>query len=72
MIVLRIKAIAADRGINLTTLADQVGINFSHFSRITHNKRKTISYDLLEKLCFALNCTPGELIEYRPDVKAGK
>lgn len=72
MIVLRIKAMAADRGMNLSDLAAKVDITRSQFSRITHNRMKTINVDLLEKLCIALTCTPGDLIEYRSDTKAGE
>jgi len=72
MIVLRIKAIAADRGMNLSDLADKVDMKRTQFSRITQNKQKTISYELLEKLCVVLDCTPGQLIEFRRDGQAGE
>ncbi|MBJ6722407.1 helix-turn-helix domain-containing protein [Bacillus sp. PR5] len=67
--VLRIKAIAADRGILLSDLAKTVGLSINHFSMVTRNRRKTVRLELIGKLCAALDCTPNELIDIRADTE---
>ncbi len=63
--VFRIKAIAADRGILLSVLAEKVGLSPAYFSLLTQNRRKTVRIEVIGKLCTVLNCTPNDLIDIR-------
>nr|WP_278422943.1 helix-turn-helix domain-containing protein [Brucella anthropi]DAM62817.1 MAG TPA: putative transcriptional regulator [Caudoviricetes sp.] len=72
MIVLKIKPLAADRGIELGALAVQAGWTPAQFSRITHGRTRTINLKLLDRLCAILDCTPGDLIKFVPDDQAGE
>lgn len=46
----------------------QNGFTYHKIYRITGNKRlRTISLDVLEKLCLTLNCTPNDLMDWTPD-----
>lgn len=71
MIVLKIKAVAADRGVDLGELATAAGLTPAQFSRVTHGRTKTIRLELLDRLCATLKCSPGDLIKFQPDEQAG-
>ena len=48
-------------------VAKLTGINRKTLYNIFHAKSKSISFDTLNKLCFALDCTPNDLFRYIPD-----
>jgi putative transcriptional regulator len=52
------------RGISLTELSDKVGITLANLSILKNNKAKALRFSTLEKLCRALDCQPGDLLEY--------
>ena len=52
-----------DRG----EVAKITGINRKTLYNIYHDKSKSISFDILNKLCYALDCTPNDLFRYYPD-----
>lgn len=66
MIRIRLKAVSADRGMMQKDLAALTGIRQPTLSAMNNNAAKHIPIDVLDKLCKALNCTPGELLEYVP------
>ncbi|RRF93476.1 MAG: transcriptional regulator [Coriobacteriaceae bacterium] len=57
------------RKMSVTELADRVGITVANMSVLKCGKAKAIKVSTLEKLCSALGCQPGDLLEYRPDDK---
>ncbi|MCC6106473.1 MAG: helix-turn-helix transcriptional regulator [Atopobium sp.] len=59
----------AKRKMSVTELADRVGITVANMSVLKCGKAKAIKVSTLEKLCSALGCQPGDLLEYRPDDK---
>ncbi|MCH4081972.1 MAG: helix-turn-helix transcriptional regulator [Atopobiaceae bacterium] len=59
----------AKRKMSVTELADRVGITVANMSVLKCGKAKAIKVSTLEKLCSALDCQPGDLLEYRPDDK---
>ncbi|MCH3925425.1 MAG: helix-turn-helix transcriptional regulator [Atopobiaceae bacterium] len=59
----------AKRKMSVTELADRVGITIANMSVLKCGKAKAIKVSTLEKLCSALDCQPGDLLEYRPDDK---
>lgn len=67
MIRIRLKAVSADRGMMQKELAALTGIRQPTLSAMNNNASKHIPIDVLDKLCKALNCTPGELLEYVPN-----
>jgi putative transcriptional regulator len=68
-IVFNIDVMLAKRKMSVTELADRVGITVANMSVLKCGKAKTIKVSTLEKLCSALGCQPGDLLEYRPDDK---
>ena len=52
---------------NVTELAEKVGITMSNISILKNGKARAIRLSTLEALCKALQCQPGDLLEYSPD-----
>ena len=67
MIVLRLDRMMADRKISLGELAEKVGITNVNLSKIKTGKISAIRFSTLEAICKALDCQPGDLLEYRKD-----
>ena len=59
----------ARRKMGLTELSDQVGITLANLSILKNNRAKAIRFSTLEAICKALDCQPGDIIEYVPDKK---
>lgn len=55
----------AKRKMSLTELADKVGITMANLSVLKNGKAKAIRFSTLEAICKALDCQPGEILEYR-------
>jgi len=51
----------------LKDLAQATGLAVNNLSILKTNKARAIRFSTLNQLCKALNCTPGDLIEYVPD-----
>ena len=68
-IVFNIDVMLAKRKMSITELAERVGITVANMSVLKCGKAKAIKVSTLEKLCSALGCQPGDLLEYRPDDK---
>ena len=52
------------RRMTLTDLAERVGITLANLSILKTGKAKAIRFSTLEAICVALDCQPGELLEY--------
>lgn len=61
---LNLEQVMAERGINLTELADRIGITLANLSILKTNKARAIRFTTLEALCRELKCQPGDLIEF--------
>ena len=57
----------AKRKISSGELAERVGITQANLSILKTNKARAIRFSTLEKLCEALECQPGDILEYRSD-----
>ena len=68
-IILRLDRVMADRKISLNDLAAKVGIANVNLSKIKTGKISAIRFSTLEAICEALDCQPGDLLEYRSDVQ---
>jgi putative transcriptional regulator len=64
-IVFNIDVMLAKRKMSVTELADRVGITLANMSVLKNGKAKAIRISTLAKLCEALDCQPGDLLEYR-------
>ena len=70
MIVFNIDVMLARRKMSLTELSERVGITMANLSILKTGKAKAVRVETLNKLCDALDCQPGDLLEYRPDEEA--
>ncbi len=66
-IILRLDRVMADRKMSLNALAEKVGIANVNLSKIKTGKISAIRFSTLEAICAALDCQPGDILEYRKD-----
>jgi putative transcriptional regulator len=66
-IIITIDVMLAKRKMSVTELAEKVGITMSNISVLKNGKARAIRLSTLEALCKALQCQPGDLLEYSPD-----
>ena len=64
-IIFNIDVMLARRKMSLTELSEKVGITMANMSILKTGKAKALKVSTLAKLCAALNCQPGDLLEYR-------
>ena len=65
--VVNLDVMLAKRKVRSRDLAEQVGITEQNISLLKSGKVKGVRFDTLEKICAALDCQPGDILEYRPD-----
>ena len=66
-ITIRLDRMMADRKMSLNELADKVGLSNVNLSNPKTGKMKGIRFETLNSICKALNCQPGDLLEYTED-----
>ncbi len=64
-IIVNIDVMLAKRKMSVTELSERIGITIANVSILKNGKAKAIKFSTLAKLCKALNCQPGDLLEYR-------
>ncbi|MBR6380758.1 MAG: helix-turn-helix transcriptional regulator [Lachnospiraceae bacterium] len=64
-IIFNIDVMLAKRKMSVTELAEKVGITITNMSVLKTGKAKAIKVSTLARLCEALECQPGDLLEYR-------
>lgn len=64
MIIINVDVMLAKRKMSVTELTELVGLTMANVSQIKNGKVKAIKLSTLEKLCAALNCQPGDILEY--------
>lgn len=67
MIVFHIDVMLAKRKMSLTELSERVGITMANLSILKTGKAKAVRLETLDRLCAALDCQPGDLMEFLPD-----
>ena len=67
MIIFNIDIMLARRKMSLTELSEKVGITMANLSILKTGKARAVRVDTLNKLCAALQCQPGDLLEFRED-----
>jgi putative transcriptional regulator len=60
----------AKRKMSVTELTEKVGITMANLSILKNEKAKAIRFSTLEAICKALDCQPGDILEYRNDEAA--
>ena len=67
MIIVRLDRVLADRKMPLGKLADEIGVSIVNLSNLKTGKVKAT----LDAICKALDCQPGDILEYAPEDTAG-
>jgi putative transcriptional regulator len=65
-IVVNLDVMLARRKMRSKDLAETIGITEANLSLLKSGRVKGVRFSTLEKICAALDCQPGELLEYRP------
>jgi putative transcriptional regulator len=66
-IIINIDVMLAKRKMSVTELAERVGITLANISILKNGKAKAIRLSTLEAICQALDCQPGDILEYKLD-----
>ena len=66
-IVVNIDVMLAKRKMSVTELSEKVGITMANLSILKNGKAKAIRWSTLESLCEALDCQPGDILEYKSE-----
>ena len=64
MIIVNLDVMMAKRKIGLGELADKIGLTQANLSILKNNKAKAVRFSTLNALCKALDCQPGDLLEW--------
>jgi putative transcriptional regulator len=65
MIIINIDVMLAKRKMSVTELTEKVGITMANLSILKNGKAKAIRFSTLEAICKALDCQPGDILEYK-------
>lgn len=65
-IVVNLDVILAKRKMRSKELAEAIGITEANLSLLKSGKVKGVRFSTLERICQALDCQPGDLLEFRP------
>ena len=66
-IVVNLDVMMAKRKMSLGQLSQEVGVTMANLSILKTNKAKAVRFTTLEAICKALDCQPGDLLEYVPE-----
>ena len=66
-IFVKLDDVLHDRRMTLTELSGKVGITLANLSILKTGKARGMRFATLEAICAALECQPGDLLEFRPD-----
>jgi len=67
-IIINLDVMLARRKMSLTELSERVGITMSNLSILKTGKAKAIRLETLESICGVLDCQPGDILEFRPEI----
>ena len=66
-IILRLDRVMADRKMSLNELSERVGVTNVNLSKIKTGKVSGVRFSTLNDICKALDCQPGDILEYKED-----
>lgn len=67
-IIVNLDVMMAKRKKSLTDLANEVDITLANLSILKNNKAKAVRFSTLEAICKALDCQPGDILQYEEDL----
>ena len=67
MIVVNIDVMLAKRKMSVTELSEKVGITIANISVLKNGKAKGVKFSTLSAICKALDCQPGDILEYKAE-----
>ena len=67
MIIVNLDVMMARRKMSLNELSSRVGITVANLSKT--GKARAVRFSTLDAICRALDCTPGDILEYREDIE---
>ena len=68
-IILRLDRVMADRKMTLNELSERVGVTNVNLSKLKNGKVSAVRFSTLNAICRALDCQPGDILEYQPDAE---
>lgn len=66
-IIINLDVMLSKRKMSVTELSERVGITMANISILKNGRAKAIRFSTLEAICEALDCQPGDILEYRKD-----
>ena len=66
-IIVNLDVMLAKRKMSVTELSEKVGITMANISILKNGKAKAIRFSTLDAICKALDCQPGDILEYKSD-----
>lgn len=66
-IIINLDVMLAKRKMSVTELSERVGITMANISILKNGKAKAVKLSTLDSICRALECQPGDILEYVPD-----
>lgn len=66
-IIINIDVMLARRKMSVTELSEKVGITMANISILKNGKAKAIKINTLNSICKALDCQPGDILEYQEE-----
>ncbi|MBB5517583.1 helix-turn-helix domain-containing protein [Amphiplicatus metriothermophilus] len=67
-ITVKLDRMLLERGMSLTELSERVGVTIANLSILKTGKAKAIRFSTLEAICRELDCQPGDILFYEPDL----
>lgn len=66
-IIVNLDVMMAKRKMSLNELSEKVGLTLANLSVLKTGKAKAVRFSTLDTICKALDCQPGDILEYRED-----
>ena len=71
MIYVNLDVMLAKRHMSLTQLSEKIGLTIANLSVLKTGKAKAVRFSTLDAICRALDCQPGDILEFREDENHG-
>ena len=71
-IILRLDRVMADRKMSLNELSEKVGVSNVNLSKLKTGRVSAVRFSTLEAICEALDCQPGDILEYQKSKTSDK
>ena len=72
MIIIKIDELLAEKNMSVTELSQKVGITIANISVLKNKKARAIRFTTLDAICKALECQPGDILEYIEDEESNE